>query len=238
MSVLACLWAGTSATFGREKPTDHWVARTVVAEADVRSAGIGEWFCSEPISDAVFRRMAGKSWKKDCPLKRSDFRYLRMLHRNAAGMSQRGEMVVNARIADKVLSIFRQLYEADYRIECMVLIDDYDADDEKSMRANNTSAFNFRYKTGSKTEVSRHGMGLAIDLNTLYNPYVKRLPDGSWRIVPAAGRKYAFDRDKRHDIPYKIDRNDLVCRLFRNAGFRWGGSWRSLKDYQHFEYPD
>lgn len=237
MCVLACLWAGTFAAYCREKPTDPWVAQTVVAEADVRSAGVGEWFRSEPISDAVFKRMSGKSWKKDCPLKRSDFRYLKILHRNAAGKSQRGEMVVNARIAAKVLKIFRQLYEADYRIERMVLIDDYDADDEKSMSANNTSAFNFRYKTGSKTEVSKHGMGLAIDLNTLYNPYLKRLPDGSWRIVPAAGRKYAFDRDKRRDIPYKIDRDDLAYRLFRNAGFRWGGSWRTLKDYQHFEYP-
>lgn len=49
-------------------------------------------------------------------------------------------MVVNAAIADKAIDIFRQLYLADYRIERMVLIDNYDADDESSMRANNSSS--------------------------------------------------------------------------------------------------
>lgn len=222
-------------TQAKDNASDVWVAGTVVDEAAVLRTE--DWFRSEPISDAVFKRMQGKSWKADCPLKRSDFRYLKMLHRNANGKPQRGEMVVNARIAGKVLKIFRHLYDAGYRIDRMVLIDNYDADDEKSMSANNTSAFNFRYKTGSKTEISKHGLGLAIDINTLYNPYVKRLSDGSWRVVPAAGRRYAFDRDKRRDIPCKIDRTDLACRLFRQAGFRWGGAWRTLKDYQHFEYP-
>ena len=59
-------------------------------------------------------------------------------------------MVVNAAIADKVLAIFMQLYEAGYRIERMVLIDNFDADDETSMRANNSSSFNFRFMTDGK----------------------------------------------------------------------------------------
>ena len=176
-----------------------------------------------------------KSWKEDCPLKRSELRYLKVLHRNADGNPQRGEMVVNAAIADKVIDVFRRLYQADYRIERMVLIDNYDADDESSMRANNSSSFNFRFMTGSTTKISKHGLGLAIDINTLYNPYVKQKDDESWHIEPATGEPYAFDRENKTDIPYKIDHNDLAYRLFTEAGFEWGGDWTSLKDYQHFE---
>ncbi|MBQ4445908.1 MAG: M15 family metallopeptidase, partial [Prevotella sp.] len=72
-------------------------------------------------------------------------------------------------------------------------------------------------------------------INPLYNPYVKK---GKRRtlIQPVAGRKYAFNRDRRRDISYKIDHNDLAYKLFTAQGFRWGGDWVSLKDYQHFEY--
>ena len=214
-----------------------WQAGTIVPEEEVRCTGTDNWFRAEKISDAVFSRMWNKSWKPDCPLKRDDLRYLRMLHRNAEGRPQRGEMIVNAAIADKVLHIFRRLYEAGYRIERMVLIDEYDADEEKSMNANNTSAFNFRFMTGSRTRISYHERGLAIDLNPLYNPYVKRRSDGKYHVEPSKGRPYAFDRATRKDIPYRIDRNDLAYKLFTNAGFRWGGNWRTLKDYQHFEAP-
>ena len=216
-------------------PPAEWRAETVVSEEDVAAYGADKWFRAEEISDSVFARMWLKSWKENCPLKRSDLRYLKMLHRNADGKPQTGEMVVNAAIAGKVLGIFRKLYDAGYRIERMVLIDNYGADDETAMRANNSSAFNFRFMTGSTTKISKHGMGLAVDINTLYNPYVKRKADGTWHIEPATGRAYAFDRDARTDIPYKISHDDLAYRLFTEAGFQWGGDWTSLKDYQHFE---
>lgn len=216
--------------------TEEWVAETVVTEAEVSRTGLDAWFKAEEISDAVFKRMWLKSWKRNCPLNRKSLRYLKILHRNAAGKPQRGEMVVNVKIADKVLRIFRQLYETDYRIERMVLIDNYNADDEAAMCANNTSAFNFRYMTGSKTKISKHGQGLAIDINTLYNPYVRKRANGKWHIEPAKGQAYAFNRNSRTDIPYKIDHNDLAYKLFIKAGFKWGGDWRSMKDYQHFEY--
>ena len=214
---------------------EDWEAGLVVSDEAVAAAGLGRCFASEEISDATFARMQGRSWPEGCPLKRGQLRYLRLLHRNAEGRAQTGEMVVAAEIAPQVVEIFRKLYEAGYRIERMVLIDDYGADDERSMAANNTTCFNFRFQTGSRTRVSKHGLGLAIDINPLYNPYVRRLRGGAYRVEPAAGRKYAFGREGRRDIPYKIDRRDLAYRLFTAAGFRWGGAWRSVKDYQHFE---
>ena len=140
------------------------------------------------------------------------------------------ELICNEAIAQDLLEIFRELYKAKYKIERISLIDNYGADDTRSMEANNTSCFSFRFMTGSTTRISKHGMGLAIDINPLYNPYVK----GN-KIDPPSGARYAKNRDKRKDIPMKIDRNDLCYKLFIKHGFKWGGAWKSSKDYQHFE---
>ncbi len=217
-----------------EEKTNPWRAGMTLTDSMVSQIGVDRCFSSETISDVVFTRMQGKTWKKECPLKRSDYRYLKILHRNADGVTQMGEMICNKSIADKLVRIFRLLYEANYRIERMVLLDDYDADDERSMTDNNTSCFNYRVVKGS-AKLSAHAKGLAIDINPLYNPYVKQGKQGIV-IQPVAGRKYAYRRDKRKDIPYKIDHNDLAYKLFKEYGFSWGGDWRSLKDYQHFEY--
>ena len=40
------------------------------------------------------------------------------------------------------------------------------------------------------------------------------------------------------DTPGKIDENDLAYRLFIQHGFQWGGSWKTMKDYQHFEWTE
>lgn len=185
------------------------------------------FFTQQEIPDAVFRRMKGRSFGKGCTVKRSDLRYLLMLHRNVEGLTQVGEMVCNKAIARDLLTIFRRLYEGGYRIERMVLIDDYDADDDRSMSANNTSCFNFRPVTGSRSRVSKHGTGMAVDINPLYNPYVK----GS-EVRPSVSRPYVRNRQR---VPMAIHRGDLCHRLFTQHGFSWGGAWRSLKDYQHFE---
>lgn len=175
-----------------------------------------------PISDSLFLRMRqGGSWKADAPATlRSQLRHLRLRYVDADGRSCWGEMVVHQRIAQDVVEIFDSLYAAGYRIAHIALVDDYGADDERSMAANNTSAFNFRRMTGTRTgRISLHGQGLAIDINPLWNPYVK----GSVVKPRGARRRPA------------ITHNDLAYRLFRAHGFTWGGDWRTLKDYQHFE---
>jgi len=210
----------------------EWKPTSVVTEADINTYSLDSCFQILPISEVVFARMKGKSYKKGCTIPLSDLRYLRLLHRNANGDPQLGEMVCNKKIAKILVKIFRELYEAGYRIERMVLVDDYDALDEKTMEANNTSAFNYRNVAGGK-KLSKHSLGLAVDINPLYNPCY-RLSSG--KVEPASGKRYAHNRAKRKDIPYKIDHNDLCYKLFRFYGFTWGGDWRSVKDYQHFEY--
>ena len=188
-------------------------------------------FTISPIPDDIFAKMQGKSFKDNCTVPREDLRYLKVLHVGFDGETHTGELVVNRLIADDVLDIFKQLYEAGYEIEKIRLIDEYDADDEKSMSDNNSSAFNFRYISYS-TKLSKHALGLAIDINPFYNPYITYNKDGSEKVSPANASAYA---DRTSSFPYKIDENDLCYQLFKEHGFTWGGHWNSCKDYQHFQ---
>lgn len=142
-----------------------------------------------------------------------------------------GELVCNKQIASDVLSVFRTLYDEGYAIHSVRLIDDYGADDERSMRANNTSCFCYREVKGSR-KLSAHALGMAVDLNPLYNPCCRKLRNGKLAVQPSNGVKYC---DRGGQYPYKITRKDLAYRLFVGCGFRWGGAWRTVKDYQHFE---
>lgn len=220
------------------KPTfrilEEWQVGKEVSAEDVRKYGTDRCFASMPISDAVFSRIYGKSYKKDCRVLRSSLRYLHLLHYTEDGRINLGEMICHKDVAEDLTDIFRKLFEAKYPIENMLLIDNYGADDIRSMEHNNTTCFNYRTVAGSK-KLSNHSLGKAVDINPLYNPYVKRRQDGTYKVSPEKGRQYA---DRTKTFKYKIDRNDLAYRLFKQHGFRWGGDYRSLKDYQHFEKED
>lgn len=176
------------------------------------------------------KKMQGKSYKADCTLPRENLRYIHVLHVGFDNQVHEGELVVNKDIADDVLEIFKDLYESGYQIEKVRLVDEYDADDEASMSDNNSSAFNFRFISHT-TKISKHGMGMAVDINTLYNPYVKTV-DGELSIEPANAADYV---DRSKDFSHKIDHDDLCYKLFTEHGFEWGGDWTHSKDYQHFE---
>ena len=152
-------------------------AGNIVSEQTIRKLGEKHFFSISPIPDPIFHLMQGKTYKKNCTVARSELRYLRCLHVDKDGRKIVGEMVVNKAIAADVLAILRKLYKAKYPIERMRLIDYWDADDERAMRDNNSSSFNFRFISHTKT-VSKHGKGLAVDINTLYNPYHKHLKNG------------------------------------------------------------
>ena len=185
------------------------------------------------INDEIFKRIDGKSFKKDCTLPREDLRYIHVLHVDINNTKHEGEMICNKYIADTLLKIFKKLYEEKYPIEKMILIDEYDADDETAMEDNDSSCFNFRFISHT-TRISKHGLGLAVDINTLYNPYIK-VVDNITYIEPKTGEKYV---DRNQSFIYKIEKNDLCYKLFIENGFDWGGDWEDRKDYQHFELPD
>ncbi|MCR5680127.1 MAG: M15 family metallopeptidase [Prevotella sp.] len=210
-----------------------WQAGEVVDSATVAAVGEDCCFTAMEINDSLWQRMQGKTYIENPNIGRDDLRHVRTLHWDLDGKIRVGEMVCNRLIAQKLVDIFHELYKARYPIERMVLPDEYDADDERQMQANNTSCFCYRAIAGSKS-LSKHALGLAVDLNTLYNPYVKRRTDGTLFIQPVTGAPYC---DRTRDFPYKITHEDLAYRLFAQHGFTWGGDWQSHKDYQHFEWP-
>ena len=215
-----------------QKTLHEWTPAAVVSDEAAKAYSLDSCFKAYPINDAIFARMQGKSFQQNCTMPRASLRYLRVLHRNTEGKTQLGEIVCNQSIANDLLDIFRKLYEAGYKIERITLIDDYNADDETSMRANNTSCFNFRVVSGT-TKLSKHSQGLAIDINPLYNPYI-HLNNG--KVEPATGKPYAYNRANLRNVKVPIiDTKDLCYRLFIQHGFRWGGAWKTVKDYQHFE---
>lgn len=197
----------------------------------IQTTAQSQAFSIDTIGSEVMARMVGQSYPAGCTMPVDDLRYLRLLHYDADGRVHQGELVCSKLIAADLLDIFSQLYKARYPIERMVLVDNYGADDERSMTANNTSCFCYRPIAGSK-RLSKHSQGLAIDINPLYNPCVRKRSNGTTTVSPRAGRPYA---NRKHRGKYKLEKGDLCYRLFIEHGFTWGGNWRSVKDYQHFE---
>lgn len=183
-------------------------------------------FISLPVPPEVEARIRGVSYPADALIPLEDLRYLKLSYVGYDGLTHQGEMICNRQIAADLTDIFRQLYLAGYPIALMRLIDDFGGSDQASMESNNTSCFNYRRGAGLK-RLSAHAYGLAVDVNPLENPFVKR-----GVISPASGAPYV---DRTRDFPHKITRDDLCYKLFIAHGFTWGGAWRSSKDYQHFE---
>ena len=187
-------------------------------------------FTINEIDDEIFARIKGKSYRADCTVPIEELRCLKVLHKDLNGAVHDGELICNVKIADALIDIFQKLFAADYPIEKIRLIDEYNADDELSMRDNNSSCFNFRYVSHT-TRISKHGYGLAVDINPLYNPYIKFV-DGVKSVEPINAAAY---EDRKKNYPYKIVEGDLCHKLFAEHGFLWGGNcWDDALDYQHF----
>lgn len=189
-------------------------------------------FSISEITDDIYSRIYGRSYPTDCTLDLDELRYLTVLHCGFDGETHVGELIVNKKIASATLEIFEELYAINYPIEKIKLIDEYGADDEASMEDNNSSAFNYRF-IAETTVLSNHALGFAIDINTLYNPYVYTRKDGSAFLQPVNSGDYV---DRAKDCPYYIRKGDACYDIFTSHGFVWGGDWEAKKDYQHFEY--
>lgn len=207
---------------------ERWNAGEVIDDTVVLAYGVEKCFTSDSVSDSLFNLMNGITFHADTPVRLAELRYLKILHYDSQGKIHLGEMICNHKIESDLLQIFRELYNERYPIERMVLMSKYGGDDETSMSANNTSCFNSRKMTGGD-KPSSHAYGMAVDINPLYNPYIRKMSDGTVRILPKNSRY------SESDSSYRIAKGDLCHRLFLSHGFKWGGSWRTVKDYQHFE---
>ena len=166
-----------------------------------------------------------------CPVPLRDLRYVRVSYVGFDGAPHEGELVVRRDVAGPVTHVFEVLYDARWPIERMRLVDAYGGNDDRSMAADNTSAYNCRGIPGTHAW-SQHAYGTAIDLDPVQNPYV-----AAGSVAPPAGRAFAeLDRSPGADVPPGVvTDDDVVVRAFASIGWSWGGSWTTINDYQHFE---
>ena len=156
-------------------------------------------------------------------------RLVEILYYSFDGKIHKGQLVIDARLVADIREVFRVALESKFPITSVIPIshdrffkDGKWNEDDQSMLSNNTSAFNYRTVTGGK-KLSKHAYGFAIDINPVQNPYIK----GNVVLPPGA----VYDTSK----PGTLDADCPVVKTFLSLGWTWGGSWKSLKDYQHFE---
>jgi hypothetical protein len=167
------------------------------------------------------------SWHAGCPVAPAQLRRVRVTHWGFDGRVHSGRVIVNRTAVTDVVTVFRRLYSARFPIRRMRPIDAYRANDERSLAADNTAAFNCRNVIGpGSRRWSVHAYGLAIDVNPIENPYLER-----GRVHPRAGRAYLNRSNVR---PGMAVRGGLLVHAFAAVGWGWGGRWTGSPDYQHF----
>ena len=211
-------------------------AGAIVDRALVDMGQLDQYFVANEISEDIFQFINGMSYVENPNISREQLRYIKVLHYNFNHEVQVGELIVNANIAEDVRNIFRELFEQEYEIQSMYLIErfwtgDGSSSDRSSIENNNTSAFNYRTIAGTD-QLSNHALGYAIDINPLQNPYVAYNADGSFREIYPEMERFI---DRANGEPHMIGHEDVCYQIFTRYGFTWGGDWADPIDYQHFE---
>jgi len=181
-----------------------------------------------PAVSSVTAAELGASWRAGCPVSPAELRRVELDYLGFDGRTHRGALIVHRDLTDDVIAIFADLLRLGYPISAMRTVEQYpNADDELSMRDNNTSGFNCRPLPGS-TQWSLHAYGRAVDVNPLINPYI----DSTGDLQPATAGAYL---DRARDEPGMLRPGSPAVAAFTGRGWRWGGTWRDPIDYQHFE---
>ena len=165
-----------------------------------------------------------------------DLSLLTLTHYNFEGKIQNdGQMIVHRKVADNALNVFQALFDERFPIHSIKLMSDFDCDDTTSMHHNNTSGFNFR-KIAGTSKLSKHALGLAIDINPIQNPCLYN-NEKEVNIAPSAGYKFLNRANIRPGmVESTLSSEYTVVEIFKKNGFvKWGGNWNHPIDWQHFE---
>ncbi len=169
------------------------------------------------------------SYQKSAPVHYRELVSIKFNHFGFDDLVHQGEIVVHEKVANEVIEIFQELFEARYPIDKCRPIDLYNSCDLRSTEDNNSSGYCCRPITGSDNEWSIHSLGLAIDINPLLNPYKRDAPLIPPNSAPVLSRS----------LPARgVMKPDDACHTaFTKRGWQWGGDWKSTRgyvDYQHF----
>lgn len=185
----------------------------------------------ERLDDVIRATMAGVTWQPRCPVALGDLRRVIVPYMDFDGAEQTGAIVVHQDVADAVGRVFVKLHTARFPIAKIIPIEAFGGDDDRSTLANNTSAFNCRPSFGADgfptKRWSQHAYGRAVDVNPVQNPYV--LANGT--VVDPLAKPFV---DRTIGAPGMATGGGVLVRAFAAGGWKWGGNWRSTKDYQHF----
>ncbi len=176
----------------------------------------------EVIIDSNYTLSEAVSGKKIPAYIKNNLRIVSVLYYSFDGKLHRGQFVINKYLVEDIKAVFDKIKNIKFPVEKVIPVVKYDWSDDKSMKDNNSSAFNYRTISGTQ-RLSIHAFGRAVDINPKLNPQFKHghaLPSGS---------------EYKPGMPGTLTNNSLVVKEFKRRKWSWGGNWRRTKDYQHFE---
>ena len=116
-----------------------------------------EGFYYEPISHRLRRYMTGLSLSgEEDPEEIEDLCYVHILHYDFGGNPVEGELICSRLIAQDLLEIFHELYLNEYRIEKVLLAEEYSGDMAAAIEDNNTFCFGGRTQEDSHSTRHSH----------------------------------------------------------------------------------
>ena len=184
------------------------------------------------IDENYAKQMEGITYQKECPVSLDDLRIVNVKYLGFDDKEHFGDIVVHKDISLEVSKIFEELFSINYPINKIFPIEKYSGDDFESIENDNTSAFNCRLAEGS-TKYSKHSYGKAIDINPLENPYVYKNGTTSHKdSVKYLTRISSLESAENKAV---LIPSSQAVQIFKKYGWKWGGDWKNIKDYQHFQ---
>lgn len=196
--------------------------------AAVSAAGTAD----DPLIDSAMTRLEALSGvDPGCPQKIvQSLLLIDVLYYSFDARVHRGQVLIHRDCAADIKELFRAAFEEKFPFASVIPLADPRFrrngrwSDDLSMRANNTSAFHYRAKTASQA-LSAHALGCAIDINPRLNPFIAK------GVVLPRGAAYA------PKVPGTLRQDSQIVRAMQGLGWIWGGAWKGVTDYQHFENP-
>jgi hypothetical protein len=224
-------WLGTrelpraESGYGEVQPTPPVLRNRRWTLPDTVSMLPGRGFAAKVRSPAPRRVIERSSWQQGCPVAPTDLAWVRLTFWGFDAQRHTGELLVHRTVADDIVGAFRTLYRTRFPQEQVVIVRSYDPDAPPTGDGNGTGSFVCRPSTGA-SYFSQHAYGLAIDVNTFQNPYVK-----GDVVLPELASSYL----RRDEIrPGMIVAAGPVIEAFARIGWEWGGHWNESLDFQHF----
>lgn len=169
---------------------------------------------------------ARSSWEQQCPVALDDLAYITMTYWGFDQRPHNGEMLIHRDLAEEVVDVFEQIYDARFPIEEMRVISRAERDAHTTGDHNITSGFTCRRVVGAATVWSEHAKGLAVDINPFHNPFIK-----GEELFPELSEAYL---DRAWERPGMINDDSFIVDAFKDLGWTWGGDWTGREDWMHF----